>query len=131
LLSVKKPVLTEFYDEFVFVDPSENTLARLAQPPVPAQPLSVVDQPFACTSFSFPEFNVIFFVLFSKNSPYAFSDNLEQFVADEKHEIARLAQCHLDILSAIQELKKRFDKTHYEGLRYRKLIASCKKKEEK
>lgn len=101
-LSVKKPVLTEFYDEFVFVDPSENTLARLGQKPVP------VAGPIRDPAFAY---------------------QLEPFVVDEKNEIARLAQCHLNVLSAIQDLKKRFDKTHYEGLRYRKLIASCKKKE--
>eukprot|EP00474_Spongospora_subterranea_P009155 CRZ09613.1 hypothetical protein [Spongospora subterranea] len=101
LLSVKKPVLTEFYDEFVFSDPSESMALRLAQTPVP------VDD--------------------SQLNPFAY--NLEQFVIDEKNEIGKLAQCHLNVLNAIQELKKRFDKTHYEGLRYRKLIASSKKKE--
>lgn len=50
-------------------------------------------------------------------------------IADEKNEIGRVAQAHLAVLNGIQDLKRKFDKVHYEGLRYRKLIAACKKKE--
>lgn len=36
----KKPLLTEIYDEFVFVEPNEQLAARLLQAPVPVGPPS-------------------------------------------------------------------------------------------
>ncbi|CEO99154.1 Protein AF-9 like protein [Plasmodiophora brassicae] len=100
----KKPLLTEIYDEFVFVEPNEQLAARLLQAPVPVGPPSD------------PAMN-------------EYQYNLDQMIADEKNEIGRVAQAHLAVLNGIQDLKRKFDKVHYEGLRYRKLIAACKKKE--